>query len=110
MWSTAKWRTAIPANYKDAAGGDADVKEHITDAGTGRFFAVVGVVGLAVALAVLPALTAFGVATAAIERLAEGGASLVAGLGGVQLAAVILGVLAFVGSNPRRRDSAVSGD
>ena len=65
--------------------------------------------GLAVALAALPALTAFGVATAVIGRLAAGGAGLVAGLGGVQLAAVILGVLGFVWRS-RGRVSAASGD
>lgn len=68
---------------------------------------MVGVLGLAGALAVLPALTAFGVAGAAIGRLAAGGASLVAGLVGVQLAAVILGALAFVW-RPRGRVSAAS--
>ena len=111
VWSTAKGRTAIPANSKGVEGGCADVKGDVADPGTGRFLAVVGVLGLAVALVVLPVVIALGAAPAPIGRaVAVVGAGLAAVLGAVQLAAVILGVLGFVGSNPRGRIAAASSD
>lgn len=109
MWNTAKWRTAIPTNSRGAAGGDVDVVGDVADAGIGRSFAVVGVLGLAVGLAVLPTLLALGVGTVAMGRLAVLGPSLVAVLGGVQLAAVTLGVLHFV-RRPRGQVYAASND
>jgi hypothetical protein len=65
--------------------------------------------GLAVALAVLPALVAFGVATESVARVAVGLGGLVAVLGGVKLAAATLGALRFA-ANPSGRVSEASFD
>jgi len=67
----------------------------------GQVLAGLGVVGLAVALAVLPMLVAFGVATDAVAGAGVTLGSLVAVGGGVKSAAVILGVAWFV-LRPRR--------
>jgi hypothetical protein len=64
---------------------------------SGQVLAAVGVAGLAVGLAVLPALVVFGVATDAVGSAAAVAlGSLAAVWGGVKAAAVILGAAGFV--------------
>lgn len=73
--------------------------------------AVVGVLGLAVAMAVLPVLVALWVlgGTGAMRSVVVGIASLVAIAGGARLAAAIAG-LARSASFPRKRISTASVD
>jgi hypothetical protein len=98
VWSTAKWRTAIAAETGLVEGLDADVEEGVAPAGGGRVLAVLAVLGLAVALAVLPALIAFGVAPGPVRQVAVGLGSLVAVAGGVRLAVVVVGLVRFASS------------
>ena len=100
-WSTAKWRTAIQAKFLRGEDGEADVADDAAIVRRGQVLAGLGVVGLAVALAVLPMLVAFGVATGAVASAGVWLGSLVAIGGGVKAAAVILGAAGFV-LRPRR--------
>jgi len=89
---------------------DADVEEDVTPVGSGRSIASIAVLGLAVALAALPALIGVGLAPAPVGRVAAGLGGLVAVVGGVKLAAVCWGLAARVVSSPARRFPAASID
>ncbi len=107
MWSTAKWRTAIPAQFGLGLDSDADVVEDVAAARPGHAAAAIAVLGMAVGLAVLPALIGFGLVP---DQVAVGLASLVAVVGGVKLVAVTWGLVARLVSRPGRRFTATAGD
>jgi len=71
-------------------GPRADLEDESARGGGGRTAALLGVVGLAAALAALPAFVAMGAAPEA----AAGLASLVAVVGGVKVAATVWGLVA----------------
>jgi hypothetical protein len=73
-----------------------DVADDGAIARPSQVLAAVGVVGLAVGLAVLPVLVALGFATGAVAGAAVGFGSLAAVWGGAKAAAVILGAAGFV--------------
>ena len=75
----------------------------------GQVLAAVGVVVLAVGMAVLPMLVALGGAPGAVARTAVGLGSLAAVWGGVKAAAVVLGAAEYA-RRPRRTDIAASCD
>lgn len=85
----------------------SDVDEGV--ATHGQSLAAVGIVVLAVTLAVLPALVVAGIATQAITSIAVGLGSLAVVVGGAKLAAAALGALRFAAS-PHRRVSETSFD
>ena len=61
MWSTAKWRTAIPAELVQQEPAHAADQEGSADAASAaRAIAAAAVVGVAVVLAVLQAMVGFG--------------------------------------------------
>jgi len=68
--------------------------ENVAPAPPGRAVAAIAVLGLAVALAVLPALLGFGVAPRPVLQAAASLAGLVAVVGGVKLAAMCSGMAA----------------
>jgi hypothetical protein len=90
-------------------GGDVDVADDGAIAQPGQVLAAVGVVGLAVGLAVLPMLVALGFATGAVAGAAVGLGSLAAIWRGVEAAALILGAAGYV-RRSRERVFAVLGD
>ena len=71
------------------------MEEDVAPLRPGRAIALVGVVLLAVGLAVLPVLVGSGSAPRPVALVAAGLGSLVAVFGGVKLAAVILGAARF---------------
>lgn len=87
------------------------MEEGFVDARPTQLFAMVGVVVLAVVLAVLPALIALriAVATRAFGQVAVGIASLAVIVGGAKLAAAILGAARFA-LRPQERISPASVD
>lgn len=83
MWSTANWRTAIPAEP-----GEQEAAERAL-ASPARAIASIAVIGVALALAVLPALVALGPGRGLAGVVAVGaGALAVVAVGGVKLAAL----------------------
>ena len=103
-WCAARLNggTAIPAEIALAAGEAADGEEVVALAGPGRVAALVAVVGVAVGLAVLPALIGLGLGPSSFwERVAAGLGGLVAVVGGVKLAAMAVGLLFRVKAGPR---------
>jgi len=86
------------------------MKENVAPAPPGRAVAAIAVLGLAVALAVLPALLGFGVAPRPVLQAAASLAGLVAVVGGVKLAAMCSGMAARVETIPAGWTSAASID
>jgi len=86
------------------------VREDVAPAPAGRATAAIVVLGLAVALAVLPALIGIGVAPRPVWQVAAGLGCLVAVVGGVKLAAAHRRLAARVEASPVRRASAASID
>ena len=107
MWNPAKWRTVIRSTSEGGAGAAADFD--VAFARPGRVAAVIAVMGLAGAMAVLPALLAFGVGSEAIRQVAVGLGSLAAVWGGGKVAAATIGGLRFA-TSPRGRVSEASYD
>jgi hypothetical protein len=74
---------------------------------SGRAIALIAVLGLGVALAILPPLVGFGLATRPVGQVAAGFGSLVAVAVGVKVAAACWGQVArFVSSPAHRRTAA----
>ena len=88
MWSTAKWRTAIPAQFGLGLDSDADVEEDVAAAQPGHAAAAIAVLGMAVGLAVLPGLIGFGLLPGRGGQVAAALGGLVAVVGGTKLAGV----------------------
>jgi hypothetical protein len=105
VWNPAKWRTVIPATSDGGWGAVADVE--VAFARPGQVAAVVGVMGLAGAMAVLPALIAFGAGSEAVTQVAVGLGSLAAVSGGGKVAAATIGALRFA-TGPDERVSEAS--
>lgn len=68
-------------------------EEEMEGAGIGRWLALIGVIGLAAAMAALPVAAALGAAIP-VQEAAVGLAGLVAVVGGVKLAATVWGLAA----------------
>jgi len=82
VWSTAIWRTAIPAQP-----GEEEAAERAL-ASPARTIASVAVFGAAVALAVLPAVVVLGAGRGLAGAAVVCAGALVVAVGGVKLAAV----------------------
>jgi hypothetical protein len=86
--------------FTESAPAVTDLEGDVTSLGVGRGVAALAVGGLAVVLAVLPAMVGLGLASGAVAYAAAGLGGLAAAWGGVRLAVAVWGLVSALAESP----------